>query len=66
MAVETPTRDKRWLSADELRKVAAVEPESGPAPAPVHRTDEPRSRAPLAFGAVALLLAALVVALVAF
>jgi hypothetical protein len=64
--METPTRNKGWLSADELRKLAAVEPESGPPPAPVHRTDERRSRPPLAFGVVALLLAALVVALVAF
>jgi hypothetical protein len=65
MAMETPTRDKRWLNADELRKLTAAEPEAGPPPAPVHRSEEPRSRTWPAVGVAALLLVLVVAALVA-
>ena len=64
MATEPRTRDERWLSADELRKLAAVEPEAGPAPPPVHRTDERPSRWPLWLATATLLLAMLMIALV--
>lgn len=66
MASETPTRNDRWLSADELRKLAAAEPESGPPPAPLHRTPKTQPRRPIAFGMAALALAVLFVAGVAF
>jgi len=65
MASKTATRNERWLSADELRRLAAAEPDAGPPPPPVHRTDEPPSRRPLALGIAAALLAVLIVALVA-
>ena len=64
MATETRTRDERWLSADELRRVAAVEPEAGTAPPPVHRTDERPSHWPLWLAIAAALLVMLVSALV--
>jgi len=64
MATETPTREERWLSADELRRVAAVEPEAGPAPPPVHRTEERPSRWPLWLATAATLLALLAIVLV--
>ena len=63
MATETRARDERWLSADELRRLAAVEPEAGPALPPVHRTEERPSRRPLGLGIAAALLAVLVIAL---
>lgn len=50
MATESRTRDERWLSADDIRKLTAAEPEAGPAPPPVHRTDERPSRRRCAAG----------------
>ena len=63
MATQTPTDDKRWLSAAELRELAAAAPESGPPPSPLDRTDETSPR-PLAVGVGMALLALLVVAVV--
>ena len=64
MATETRTREEHWLSADELRKLTAAEPDAGPAPPPVPRTDERPSRWPLWLAIAAALLAMLVIALV--
>jgi len=64
MATETRNRDERWLSADELRRLAAAEPDAGPPPPPVHRTDESPARRPLGLAVGAALLAVLVIALV--
>jgi len=60
MATDTRNRDARWLSADELRRLAAAEPDAGPPPPPVHRTDESPARRPLGLAVGAALLAVLV------
>jgi hypothetical protein len=65
MPTETPTRNDRWLSADELRRLTAAEPEAGPPPAPVHQSEEPRSRTWPAVGVAALVLVLVVAAMVA-
>jgi hypothetical protein len=63
VATDTPTRNDRWLSADELREIAP-QPESGPPPAPLHRTPETRSPRPVVFAVTAVMLAALFVVVV--
>ncbi len=64
MATQTPTDDKRWLTADQLRELTAGEPDSGPPPPPLHRTEETTSRGPLAFGVATALLALVALVLV--
>jgi hypothetical protein len=61
MATQTPKRREAWLSAEQLRKLTAADPDEAAAPPP--RTDEPRSSRPRAFAIGLALLAVAVIVL---